>query len=184
MKSFYLFTFLSILLLTACSGSHQPIDLPDNFPDTASPQVDDPYQPDSICLFTREKTGSIIGEWMEVGRVDYIISEVSCLTIDTTGFSTRWERRWVFKNDSVVRTYWQDVPIKNDSVDLVVRGADGVSWSYEMRGDSILMVDDHMYHDTLRITRLDGDTMILASVRYKWAFREAERKSVLYVRRK
>lgn len=183
MKNFIVLIIFGALL-TSCSSGHQPIDLPDNFLDTTPAQVYDPYQPDSICIFTHEKTGSIIGEWMEVGMTYDIISEVSCLTIDTTGFSTRWERRWVFKNDSVVRTYRQDVPIKNDSVDLVVRGADGVLWSYEMRGDSILMVDDHMNRDTLRITRLDGDTMILASVRYKWAFREAERKSVVYIRRR
>lgn len=179
---------ISIVLLTSCSGGHPPIHLPEGFSDTASPVVKDPYAPNSICLFTRHDTGSIIGEWIEVGRVDAIISEVDCITLDTTGFSTRWEKRWVFRNDSVVHTYWQDVPFKNDSVDYVFGGAEGQSWTYEMRGvnDTILMVDNdqHNFHDTLRITRLNGDTMILASVKYQWGFQPPVRKSVVYIRRK
>lgn len=187
MKSFLILFAFSFLLLTSCDGGRPPIDMPlIVHPDTIV-HIKDPYAPDSICMFAREKTGSIIGEWMEIGDVQGIISEVACVSLDTNGFATRRDRRWVFKNDSVIETYGGQAEIEADSTHIILSGDYGQSWMYEMRGenDTILMVDNHhMWHDTLRITRLDGDTMILASVRYLWAFRPPERKSVVYVRRK
>jgi len=188
MKPLFHLLAISITLLSSCSSGHPPIHLPENFPDTIPTQVYDPFQPDSICLFTREKTGSIIGEWVEVGVVTGgIISEPDCVTLDTTGFATHWEGNWIFKNDSVVLTYGHNVEFKNDSIDHIISGNYAQPWKYEMRGvnDTILMVDEsHDWHDTLRITRLAGDTMILASYRYLYAFRPAVKKSVVYIRRK
>lgn len=189
MKLLLLLFASSIILLSSCDGGRPPIHIPEGFFDTISPKIYDPYEPDSICMYDREPHGTILGEWMEVARVEgSIISEMDCITIDTTDFSTRRQKRWVFKNDSVVETYGQDVTIKNDSTHIILSGENGQSWKYRMKGvnDTILMVDSgpHMYYDTLRITRLEADTLILSSVRYLWAFKPPVVKSVVYIRRK
>jgi hypothetical protein len=187
MKGFLLLLALTTVAFVSCNGDRPHVEFP-TIPADNPPVIVDPYAPDSICLFKREKAGTVIGDWVEVARVDgSIISETDCITMDTVGFATRWERRWVFVNDSIVKTYWQDVHVKNDGSAFTVSGQQAQVWTYEMRGvnDTILMLDhEHMYRDTLRITCLKQDTLILASVRYKWAFKPPEVKSVVYVRRK
>jgi hypothetical protein len=192
MRNILFLFFIYIAVLTSCSSGHPPINIPEGFFDsTASAQAQqyiyDPYEIDSICKFHRVKDGELIGEWMEMGDVNAIVSEVDCFSIDTNGFATRRQARWVIRNDSTIETYGRDVEVNSGETHMIISGDNGQVWSYEKRGitDTIFMSDfDHGWHDTLRIVRLEADTLILGSVMHKWAFRPPEVKSVLYFRRR
>ncbi len=172
MKAVLFLYVLSAFLLTSCDGG-RPLDTQLIPPDTTA-VYPEPInaEPDTACLHEREKTGAFVGEWMEVGRAYGTVSEIECIALDTTGFSTRTTHRWVFKSDSLLYAYGQEY---------------GTAYYFKLKGnnDTIEMVDNHfMYYDTLRITRLDADYFIVASVKKRWVNGAVEMESVVYKRRK
>jgi hypothetical protein len=168
MKHILLLFPFSLLLLSSCSDNRPPIDVPDGFLDTMY-QVgkEKTYEPDSICYFKYELKGELIGEWVEVGITHgSIVSELECVTIDTTGFSTRHDSRWVFENDSDFVWYSGDLTIGTDSNELFLPGGNPHYCRYELRGahDSLFVTDNDRFHDTVRITRLDDEYMFIGRI--------------------
>ena len=109
---------------------------------------------------------------MRMGEVTGFVSEIDCIKQDTTGFSTRREDRWLFEKDSMLLEF--ELPY-------------GRAYYYKLNtsNDTITMVDNHyMFYDTLLVTRLDADYLIVASIKQLPPKSTLKRKSVMYKRRK
>lgn len=162
-----LFTY-SIVHLSSCYSGHAPLDIPDGMFTSVTETGEKIYAPDSICYFKHTLTGNLIGEWVEVGAIDdAIVSEIECVTMDTTDFATREDKRWVFSNDSNLVWYSGDLTIGSDSNAFTIPGGSPHYCTYELRGanDSVFVKsDDGRYHDTVRITRLDEEYMFIGRI--------------------
>lgn len=151
---------LIVVFFTACSNDAPPVS--ENQDPVDSVPENKPEEPDPGCLVNRENVGNLTGEWMEAGTANGVVSEIECIKVDTTGMATRRERQWAFKNDSLFYSLNKD-------------GGRAYYFKINASRDTMTMVDDHhMFYDTLRITRLDSNILIVAS----------PKQSVLYMRRK